>query len=375
MRRNTVRIFLVRHICKLEKIYRITKLENRRLNKNCKIDRKRIIPGFGSTSRSLVHFCSQPLCKMMICARIQTDGVAIISNNSRLTHCDDCEGFYIPPDRQKMLANDLFVAAATVVEKGNKQFHQIEVLVAYHFESEICPVMCSRLTADLRLRTAWTGWEEGFARVRCLVGNFVAENPGSVYEQTVSEDTKFQSLVLIPAQSLHIVRSSGRWYYGLDTCFSRKKNNKCQVYVFETTDGNNVSVPLAIDIFATESAANYISFITAIKSLGGGEMGRLIDDPNCVVCTDRHLSISPALLHCLPHARHRYDVHHIMQNMHGESWKTTDGDFMNCHKEVHKKDFDVLMSAWKIKHVLDVVYSLCTWRRILPAQPHRQPTG
>ncbi|KAJ1408563.1 hypothetical protein B484DRAFT_469018 [Ochromonadaceae sp. CCMP2298] len=76
-------------------------------------------------------------------------------------------------------------------------------------------------------------------------------------------------------------------------------------------------------------------------------MGRLIDDPDCVVCADRHLSFSPALLQCLP----------IMQNMHGEGLKTSDGDFMNYHKAVHKKYFDVLMSAWKLKHELSATYA------------------
>jgi hypothetical protein len=50
----------------------------------------------------------------------------------------------------------------------------------------------------------------------------------------------------------------------LDAAFLKEKNSKCQVFIFEITDGNNNIVPLAIGIFHTESAENYTYFVTAL---------------------------------------------------------------------------------------------------------------
>ncbi|KAJ1411340.1 hypothetical protein B484DRAFT_402667 [Ochromonadaceae sp. CCMP2298] len=45
------------------------------------------------------------------------------------------------------------------------------------------------------------------------------------------------------------------------------------------------------------------------------------------------------------------------QNMHGEGWKTSDGEMLSCHKATSKKDFDLLMTAWKLKHPPSAAYA------------------
>jgi hypothetical protein len=123
------------------------------------------------------------------------------------------------------------------------------------------------------------------------------------------------------------------------------------------TDGNNVNIPIAIGIFSVESALNYCTFLRAIMSMGNGRMGELLNRPVVVLCSDRHLSFSPAITECLPLVNHRYDVHHIMANMHNEGWKTSDGHMLGCHKAVTRKDFNILMSAWKEAHIQSATYA------------------
>jgi hypothetical protein len=59
------------------------KAENRRLNRHCEGNRKRLIPGYHSTSRHVVLFCSDLACNMRVCATITPHN---------LTHCCDARG-------------------------------------------------------------------------------------------------------------------------------------------------------------------------------------------------------------------------------------------------------------------------------------------
>jgi hypothetical protein len=105
----------------------------------------------------------------------------------------------------------------------------------------------------------------------------------------------FQYLAFVPGQSYHIFLDAGRPYFLGDVGYSYKKDWKGQVFALECTDGNNSSVPIAIDIYGTESADNYTHFLEAVKRVHGGAMGDLLNHTAAVVCTDRHTSFAPAL--------------------------------------------------------------------------------
>jgi hypothetical protein len=208
---------------------------------------------------------------------------------------------------------------------------------------------------DLRARKSYSGWEEGFGGVRHVIEGFLAENPGTVYAIHVDKDNRFQHVTLVPAQSWEIVCNSGRTYFGLDACFTRKETWEGQILMLSLTDGNNTNMPIAIGIFngrGAESGDNYTTFITLIMSLGDGALGLWLNREDVVVNTDRHLSFSPAIDKCLPRVQHRYDVRHIIANMHDHGLKNVLGHMFNCHKAIDRGEFDTARKGHSISREL-----------------------
>lgn len=289
------------------------KAENRRLNTHCKTDSARPLNGYTSRARNLVLYCSDNQCPMRIVAKILPDRCALITKASYLTHWDNCMSHSPPPDRQEMLANPAFVQAATVVQAGVHQYRQISALVHQFFNARITPQLCSTLCQDLRAICAYAGWAEGFSGVNHLLENFRTLNPGTIYQLARDDTGRFQHVVLVPGQAFFIVQHSARTYFSMDAGFTRHQNWKGQLFILTTTDGNNVNIPIAVGIYGVESEVNYSYFLLTIKSLGNGTMGRMLDRPEVVLCTDRHTSFAPAIKACLPKIQHRYDVFHILQ--------------------------------------------------------------
>jgi hypothetical protein len=339
-------------------VYAALQAENRRLDKDCKGNRKRQIEGYHNTSRNMVLFCTDPDCPMMICVSIsKSDNSATITDDSNLHHCMGCTSHAPSPTRQEMMAHDAFVEAAKVVESGQNQHKQINKLVAHYFDSSITAQHCSRLMKNIRERSALSGFAEGFSGLRHLLENFAKENPGTVYEIGVDENNKFLYVIRISGQSLVLVRESGRWYFGLDASHTKKQGYTGKVFVLEITDGNNCDVPIGIAWFDGEKEFNYSIFMRKIMSVGDGEMGRLLNREGVVVCTDRALAFSPTIEKCLPRANHRYCLHHILKNMHNNGWKDVDKHMMACHKATTLDEFNALMGTWRKAHNQSATYA------------------
>ncbi|KAJ1397604.1 hypothetical protein B484DRAFT_406925 [Ochromonadaceae sp. CCMP2298] len=92
-------------------------------------------------------------------------------------------------------------------------------------------------------------------------------------------------------------------------------------------------------------------------SLGDGTLGLWLNREDVVVNTDRHLSFSPAIDKCLPRVQHRYDVRHIIANMHDHGWKNVVGHMFNCHKAIDRGEFDTPMKTWRLEHTESAAYA------------------
>jgi hypothetical protein len=61
---------------------------------------------------------------------------------------------------------------------------------------------------------------------------------------------------------------------------------------------------------------------------------------------------------CLPNAHNRYDVFHIIQNMHGFGWRLVDHHMLECHRAVTKEEFKDKMAKWKKAHSPSATYAM-----------------
>jgi hypothetical protein len=321
------------------------------------MDYKRKVQGYVSTSHKMILFCKDSCCQMRICVNIKGDKRCEVTSDSKLQHCENCMSTADCPDRQELLANQAFVDAAIGIIGKKDVFKNMERLVHQYFKSTIKPALCTKLCDDLRERSAMDGFKQGFTGVRHLLQAFQDENPGCIFKIEVDDEDRFTCLVLVPAQAFDIVRNSARTYFALDAGFSLYKAWKGLIFVLVWSDGNNCNIPIAIGIYNSESFLNYSHFLKTIMSAGNGDLGSLMNRPFTVVCTDRARAFEPAMKVCLPLAHHRYDVFHIIQNMHDKGWKNCDIHMLNCHKAVSRGDFDICWAAWKKAHSPSATYA------------------
>jgi hypothetical protein len=341
--------------CELDRVYcdrtsclAAIKAENRRTNRDVRMDITRRLEGYVSRSHKMVLYCTDPSCPMRICVDIdRRDKSCAITTDSIDTHKEMCTSTAGSPTRQELLHNSDFVEAALLVislKLAGGVHKSLNKLVKQYFNAEIKAGLCSELVQDLKDRFAFEGFREGFTGVRHILKEFCAVNPGSVYQLEVDLDDKFLSCSLIPANSLCIIQCSACTVVGMDASHTRVKTWGGNLFVLEAMDGNNCNVPIAIGIYAAENADNYTDFLNVIKSVGHGAMGPLLNNPNMVICSDRAKAFDPALKTEMPLARHRYDIWHIMQNMHNNGWKDVDSHMLACHKAVTQKEFQSHMN-------------------------------
>jgi hypothetical protein len=257
--------------CELDRVYcdRISclaaiKAENRRTNRDVRMDITRRLEGYVSRSHKMVLYCTDPSCPMRICVDIdRRDKSCAITTDSIDTHKEMCTSTAGSPTRQELLHNSDFVEAALLVislKLAGGVHKSLNKLVKQYFNAEIKAGLCSELVQDLKDRFAFEGFREGFTGVRHILKEFCAVNPGSVYQLEVDLDDKFLSCSLIPANSLCIIQCSACTVVGMDASHTRVKTWGGNLFVLEAMDGNNCNVPIAIGIYAAENADNYTDY-------------------------------------------------------------------------------------------------------------------